>query len=397
MGCVIDGVPPRMSITQVRWLVAAPRVVGAALTYIHHPLAMCGNLWLGRLFAGGDSVRAGPPAARPVQDHHAPQGTPTLLLLSLCTASHPWVPLRGVCGTQCCCHVHHLARCSCLLLMPAGLLLYAENCFGVAAAMLQETDTCEILSGMAPDGTTTLGTPICVLVRIAAAGRWPPPPLLLGVPNAPYLPTHPNRLTSNPRHPATGAQQGPKEPGLQRDGAGLPPLPCRRHVRLQVRHPRGEFALRNWLLVVVEQSLRLASKCTVAKPHYLKVKCLLRFPWLGGGRRPQQCARDDWTRGRRCCRQEAAAPGAYAGSTVISEGEGLAASFAVSSPRKPVGAGSLLMDAQQALCGMIARARMPMVSLVSTGGGHRGAGVRQPGAGCGGNRRGSRCHDAGAD
>lgn len=29
----------------------------------------------------------------------------------------------------------------------------------------KETDTCEILSGMAPDGTTTLGTPICVLVR----------------------------------------------------------------------------------------------------------------------------------------------------------------------------------------------------------------------------------------
>ncbi|PSC74108.1 chorismate synthase [Micractinium conductrix] len=28
-----------------------------------------------------------------------------------------------------------------------------------------ETDTCEILSGMAPDGATTLGTPICVLVR----------------------------------------------------------------------------------------------------------------------------------------------------------------------------------------------------------------------------------------
>ena len=29
----------------------------------------------------------------------------------------------------------------------------------------KETDTCELLSGMAPDGTTTLGTPICVLVR----------------------------------------------------------------------------------------------------------------------------------------------------------------------------------------------------------------------------------------
>ncbi|KAI7836349.1 hypothetical protein COHA_009771 [Chlorella ohadii] len=29
----------------------------------------------------------------------------------------------------------------------------------------KETDTCEILSGMAPDGTTTLGSPICVLVR----------------------------------------------------------------------------------------------------------------------------------------------------------------------------------------------------------------------------------------
>lgn len=29
----------------------------------------------------------------------------------------------------------------------------------------KETDTCEILSGMAPDGATTLGTPICVLVR----------------------------------------------------------------------------------------------------------------------------------------------------------------------------------------------------------------------------------------
>lgn len=29
----------------------------------------------------------------------------------------------------------------------------------------KETDTCEILSGMAPDGRTTLGTPICVLVR----------------------------------------------------------------------------------------------------------------------------------------------------------------------------------------------------------------------------------------
>ena len=28
-----------------------------------------------------------------------------------------------------------------------------------------ETDTCEILSGMAPDGSTTLGTPICILVR----------------------------------------------------------------------------------------------------------------------------------------------------------------------------------------------------------------------------------------
>ena len=28
-----------------------------------------------------------------------------------------------------------------------------------------ETDTAEILSGMAPDGVTTLGTPICVLVR----------------------------------------------------------------------------------------------------------------------------------------------------------------------------------------------------------------------------------------
>ncbi|KAH7622174.1 hypothetical protein Ndes2526B_g02997 [Nannochloris sp. 'desiccata'] len=29
----------------------------------------------------------------------------------------------------------------------------------------KETDTCEILSGMAPDGGTTLGTPICILVR----------------------------------------------------------------------------------------------------------------------------------------------------------------------------------------------------------------------------------------
>lgn len=29
----------------------------------------------------------------------------------------------------------------------------------------KETDTCEILSGMAPDGVTTLGTPICILVR----------------------------------------------------------------------------------------------------------------------------------------------------------------------------------------------------------------------------------------
>jgi chorismate synthase len=29
----------------------------------------------------------------------------------------------------------------------------------------KETDTCEILSGMAPDGETTLGTPICILVR----------------------------------------------------------------------------------------------------------------------------------------------------------------------------------------------------------------------------------------
>lgn len=29
----------------------------------------------------------------------------------------------------------------------------------------KETDTCEILSGMAPDGCTTLGTPICILVR----------------------------------------------------------------------------------------------------------------------------------------------------------------------------------------------------------------------------------------
>ena len=28
-----------------------------------------------------------------------------------------------------------------------------------------ESDTCELLSGMAPDGATTLGTPICVLVR----------------------------------------------------------------------------------------------------------------------------------------------------------------------------------------------------------------------------------------
>ncbi|EFN51482.1 hypothetical protein CHLNCDRAFT_37425 [Chlorella variabilis] len=29
----------------------------------------------------------------------------------------------------------------------------------------KESDTCELLSGMAPDGTTTLGTPICVVVR----------------------------------------------------------------------------------------------------------------------------------------------------------------------------------------------------------------------------------------
>ena len=29
----------------------------------------------------------------------------------------------------------------------------------------KETDTAELLSGMAPDGVTTLGTPICVLVR----------------------------------------------------------------------------------------------------------------------------------------------------------------------------------------------------------------------------------------
>lgn len=29
----------------------------------------------------------------------------------------------------------------------------------------KESDTCEILSGMSPDGTTTLGSPICVLVR----------------------------------------------------------------------------------------------------------------------------------------------------------------------------------------------------------------------------------------
>lgn len=29
----------------------------------------------------------------------------------------------------------------------------------------KETDTCEILSGIAPDGITALGTPICILVR----------------------------------------------------------------------------------------------------------------------------------------------------------------------------------------------------------------------------------------
>ena len=29
----------------------------------------------------------------------------------------------------------------------------------------KETDTCELLSGMAPDGVTTLGSPICILVR----------------------------------------------------------------------------------------------------------------------------------------------------------------------------------------------------------------------------------------
>jgi chorismate synthase len=29
----------------------------------------------------------------------------------------------------------------------------------------KETDTCEVLSGMSPDGSTTLGTPICVVVR----------------------------------------------------------------------------------------------------------------------------------------------------------------------------------------------------------------------------------------
>lgn len=28
-----------------------------------------------------------------------------------------------------------------------------------------ESDTCEVLSGMAPDGCTTLGSPICILVR----------------------------------------------------------------------------------------------------------------------------------------------------------------------------------------------------------------------------------------
>lgn len=39
-----------------------------------------------------------------------------------------------------------------------------------------------------------------------------------------------------------GAQQGPEERRLQRDGAGVPPLPRRRHLRLQVRHPRGEGA-----------------------------------------------------------------------------------------------------------------------------------------------------------
>ncbi len=29
----------------------------------------------------------------------------------------------------------------------------------------KETDTCELLSGLAPDGCTTLGSPICIIVR----------------------------------------------------------------------------------------------------------------------------------------------------------------------------------------------------------------------------------------
>jgi chorismate synthase len=48
----------------------------------------------------------------------------------------------------------------------------------------KETDTCEILSGMAPDGLTTLGTPICVLVRRRRRGT---PPLVARRHKAPLL------------------------------------------------------------------------------------------------------------------------------------------------------------------------------------------------------------------
>jgi chorismate synthase len=93
VGCVVDGVPPRMQITQVRWVMSNCAVcVGVA----------------------SDASLLGTPVLQAEIQYELDRRRPGQSKIT--------TPRK-------------------------------------------ETDTCEILSGMAPDGTTTLGTPICILVR----------------------------------------------------------------------------------------------------------------------------------------------------------------------------------------------------------------------------------------
>lgn len=105
VGCVVDGVPPRLNITQVSdvcWLTLLQQMRGIV---VHHSAL-------------------------------APRGILTFLILSSLLQEEIQFELDRR--------------------RPGQSKITTPR---------KETDTCEILSGMAPDGQTTLGSPICVLVR----------------------------------------------------------------------------------------------------------------------------------------------------------------------------------------------------------------------------------------